>query len=114
MKCWETVRELRIDLSENVRHLFISAEEEKEIEHDARRTQSMYNGIHDQTYVVEKGSRYWQTLREWNRPHNILSPMEISILNLACSIPKRIPSDKQSKALIVAEKRALQEGFFGE
>ena len=112
LKCWEAVKGLRIELTERVRHLLINPEEKKEIEHDARKKQTMQNGIHDQTYVVEKTALYWQKLREWNKLHNILSPMEISILNVACSIPNRVPSDKQSKVLIEAEKRALQEGFF--
>ncbi len=112
LKCWETVKCLRIELSESVMHLLIDPEERKEIEHDARKKQTMQNGIHDQTYVVEKTAVYWQKLREWNRLHNILSPIEISILNVACSIPKRIPSDKQSKILVEAEKKAIQEGFF--
>ncbi len=114
LKCWETVRELRIEVSGSIRHQLIDPEEKKEIEHDARRTQNIQNGIHDQTYVVEKGSAYWQKLREWNRPHNILGPIEISILNLACSMPNRIPSDKQSKVLIEAERKALLEGFFSD
>jgi hypothetical protein len=114
LKCWETVRDLRIDLSDKVRDELIQFEEIRELEHGARKTQTMQNGIHDQTYVVEKGSKHWQKLREWNRPHHIFSPMELSILNLACSIPKKIPSDKQSKVLIDAEKRAVEEGFYSD
>ncbi|PKN74015.1 MAG: hypothetical protein CVU50_00120 [Candidatus Cloacimonetes bacterium HGW-Cloacimonetes-3] len=111
LRCWETVKELRIDFFESVRGLLISSEEDRENEHNARKTQSLHNGIHDQTYVVEKGARHWQMLREWNRTNSVLSPMELSILNVACSIPKQIPSDKQAKILIAAEKRAIQEGF---
>lgn len=114
LKCWETVRDLGIELSDEVRYLLVSANEIREEEQDARKTQTVQIGIHDQTYVVEKGARYWQNLREWNRPHNIFSPMELSILNLACSIPKKIPSDKQSKVLIRAEQEAIEEGFHSD
>lgn len=114
LKCWELIRELPIILSDQARHLLVSIQEVRNIEHDARRIQDIQNGIHDQTYVVEKGQKHWQKLREWNRPHNILSPMELSILNLACSIPYKIPSEKQSKVLINAEIRAIQEGFYSD
>jgi len=112
LDCWERVRGLRISFLDEVKSMLINKDQLKENENDAIKKQKMQNGIHDQTYVVEKGSFHWHQLREWNRPHNILSPKELSILNIACSIPNKIPSDKQSKILIEAEARATQEGFY--
>jgi len=112
LKCWESVMGLHVGMSEEVYDFCITPDEKNQNERNAKKTQKMYNGIHDQTYVVNKGSYHWVQLRDWNRVHNILSPVELSILNLACSIPNKIPSDKQSKILIGVENRAISEGFF--
>ncbi|MDX9803481.1 MAG: AIPR family protein [Dehalococcoidales bacterium] len=112
LMCWEAVKDLRIELSGEVMSYCITTDEKSQNERDAKKTQKMYNGINDQTYVVNKGSDHWAQLRDWNRVNNILSPTELSILNIACSIPNKIPSDKQSMILIRAEERAKTEGFF--
>jgi hypothetical protein len=112
LMCWEAVKDLRIELSGEVMSYCITTDEKSQNERDAKKTQKMYNGINDQTYVVNKGSDHWAQLRDWNRVNNILSPAELSILNIACSIPQKIPSDKQSIILIRAEERAKTEGFF--
>ena len=69
-------------------------------------------GIHAQTYVVERGAEHWSKLRDWNNAERKLSPKEMGVLNVACSIPRKIPSEKQSDILIAAEKRAIEEGFY--
>jgi hypothetical protein len=69
------------------------------------------NGIKGQTYVVEKGAGYWQQLRQWVAAIEFLSPKEISILQIACEMPNKLPSHKQSKILLEIEKKAIKEGF---
>ena len=66
------------------------------------------------TYVVEKGGNYWAELRDWNRTARKLTAKEMGVLNIACSIPRKIPSDKQAAVLVKAEKRAKDEGFFSQ
>lgn len=110
--CWKHVKEEEIDLLDEVEEYLIQTEIKKDREKSAVRTQVIQNSIHAQTYVVEKGSSHWQTLRDWNMANRKLSPKEIGILNIACQIPSKIPTDKQSPILIEAEKRAMTEGFF--
>jgi len=71
----------------------------------------MLNGIQAQTYVVEREAEHWTKLRDWNALNRKLSPIETGILEIACSIPRRIPTEKQAPVLIEAEKRAIEEGF---
>jgi hypothetical protein len=51
-------------------------------------------------------------LRDWNSDNRKLTAKEAGVLDTACAIPHKIPSDKQSHILIEAEKRAIVEGFF--
>jgi len=110
--CWDEVRKLKIPLSESARNMLIGKEESREREKEGRRIQKIDNAIHAQTYVLEKGADYWKQLRDWNRMAKKLSPKEFSILNIACSIPRKYPSEKQAAVLMRAEHRALEEGFF--
>ncbi|MDF7800053.1 AIPR family protein [Pontiellaceae bacterium B1224] len=110
--CWEKVREVEIEFSPDVEACLIDKNEAQQRKKDGKRGQVIEDSIHAQTYVFEKGAAHWELLREWNRVNRKLSPKELGILNTACSIPRKIPSDKQAVLLIKAENRAKEDGFF--
>lgn len=110
--CWDKVKEIDVELDPNIKEQLIDYEKLCEHEKEGRRTQVIQNSIHAQNYVVGHGAVYWDQLREWNRGNRKLSPKELSILNVACSIPRKIPTGKQSIILLKAETRAKAEGFF--
>lgn len=110
--CWDKVREASISLTPEVRALLINHEQSKESDKEGTRTQLIQDSIHAQSYVVEMGAAHWEQLREWNETNRKLSPKELGILNLACSIPRKIPSDKQAAILVKAEERTKSDGFF--
>lgn len=111
-ECWEAILEIPLSLSQEVEEWLIGLEEKKERDRDGHRVQDIQDSIQSQTYVVEKGAEHWNELRDWNRTMKKLSPKEMGILNVACSIPRKIPSEKQAPLLIKAENRAIEEGFF--
>ncbi len=110
--CWTRVKEASFCLSEDVTDLLVDSEQNQEEEREGTRTQAIQDSIHMQAYVFEKGAAHWEQLREWNRGNQKLSPKELGILNIACSIPRKLPTDKQSAILVRAEERAKIEGFF--
>jgi hypothetical protein len=111
-ECWGKVRSEKMPLGAAVREYFLDRDQNEDLEKDAGRTDIIQGGIQDQTYVLEKGAAYWQLLRDWNSANRKLTAKEIDIVNIACSMPKKIPSEKQSLVLIGAENRAKLEGFF--
>lgn len=110
--CWETVRDTDMKLSGWDPADFIDQEKKQEQDKDGARVQHIQDGIHAQTYVVERGAEHWAKLRDWNNAERKLSPKEMGVLNIACSIPRQIPTERQADVLIGAEKRAIEEGFF--
>jgi hypothetical protein len=62
--------------------------------------------------VLEKGAKYWDGLREWNEKARKLTMKELGILEVACAMPRKIPTEKQCLLLIEAENRAKVEGFY--
>ena len=99
-------------LHDGIDEYLMELEQNRELEQDAGRTDTIQEGIHAQTYVFEKGADYWKLMREWNNANRKLTAKEVGILDAACAIPHRIPSEKQSHILISAENRAKIEGFF--
>jgi hypothetical protein len=110
--CWNAVRADKMQLHDGIEECLIDVEQNSELEKDAGRTDAIQEDIHAQTYVVEKGVDHWKLLRDWNSANRKLTEKEVGVLDTACAIPHRIPSEKQSHILIDAEKRAKLEGFF--
>lgn len=87
-------------------------EQNKELEKDASRDDVIQDGIKTQTYVLEKGADHWAKLLDWNESNNKLTSKELGILDTACKMPRKIPSEAQCHILIDAEKRSITEGFY--
>jgi hypothetical protein len=109
--CWSAVKSLKICLDNEVVSMLVDLDQVTELERDAEKTQDVFSGIQDQTYVVNKGAQYWKEILEFNNIVKLLSPKEVSILGIACSIPYKIPSDKQSQLLLDVERKIIDEGF---
>ncbi|HIE64403.1 MAG: hypothetical protein ABGX83_09560 [Nitrospira sp.] len=73
-------------------------------EKDAEKDQKRDNGIFAQTYVTEKGAEYWKQASRYGLGKSLLSPVEMSIIGIACEIPQKIPTEKQSEIVIRIEK----------
>ena len=110
--CWQAAQALQVKLDNSVTEYLIDYEENRNLEKDAGRNDEIQEGIKVQTYVFEKGAAYWCKLRDWNAGNRKLTSKEISILDLACSMPRKLPTEKQSKILVEAENRAIKEGFY--
>ena len=74
---------------------FITKEEQRETKKTAVKDQKMLNGIDAQTAVVKAGGPLWRSVEEW-RWQTIVDPDGIRNLDVAASVPTRIPSEKQS------------------
>lgn len=108
--CWDRVQELKIALSEEVLSRLVDASEVRVASLDARGLQEMDNGIVLQSRVLEVGGEKWGRIRRWAEDKKLLSPMEASLLSVASSIPRRIPSEKQCMRIWDIAKRLIEEG----
>ena len=73
----------------------------------------MLNGIEAQSMVVEAGGQFWTSVKEWGAAREILTPTETDILEVAASMPARLPTEKQSVRALEALRRLHGEGFQG-
>ena len=111
-ECWQLVAADPKVLGNEFLEYFIHTETVRERERDGTRNQIIEDSIHALTYVVERGADYWIRLRDWNTTNRKLTPKEMGILDTACLMPRKLPSEKQTEILVEAEKRAIENGFY--
>jgi hypothetical protein len=110
--CWKIIEKEEMPFPEGIGSYLMSFSETTEREQDAARDRKTMSGIEQQAYIIEKGAEHWLALSEWNESNQKLTGKEQDILEIACRVPGKFPSDKQAPLLIKAEERAIEEGFF--
>jgi AIPR protein len=109
--CWTRVQELRIPLEKDLAQQLVGRDDDRAIKKEAAASQTLLNGIQSQMAVVELGSRFWEELLSWSKARMLLTPDEQSIVAVACSMPRKTPTEKQSARLIQIKDRVELEGF---
>jgi hypothetical protein len=112
--CWKSIQELQIPLRKELIIELKDTGDIYEIKKDAEKTQKIDNGIFAQQYVLEKGAEYWKQVAQFGLKQLLLTHKEMSIIEIACEIPIKIPSEKQSELLKQIEHKVREEGFFLE
>lgn len=109
--CWDRANTVPIQWPAELDAALISFEERQRIAHSARREQRQLNGMEAQIAVVNAGGHFWADALLWGRENGLLTPKEIGILNVAASIPRRMPTDRQSLAVLRALARLCSRGY---
>lgn len=78
----------------------------------AARTQKVYNGIQAQTVVVNVPAEEWIRILNAGQKLRLFDQKELGILQVACQIPEKIPTDKQCEVLIRVLDKARLEGIY--
>ena len=82
------------------------------MEQSAKQERKIDNGIEDQRYVLGKGADYWRQIAKWGLDGKLFSEREMDIIRIACQIPQKIPSARQSRIIVDLEAAVKREGFF--
>lgn len=109
--CWNRVKGLEINWPEGWLDELLTGSDRKNEKRSAVKEQKVLNGIEAQAAVVNAGGAFWSDARAWASSRKLLSPMEAGILDVAATIPDRIPSDKQSLKAIEVLRRMHVEGY---
>jgi hypothetical protein len=111
--CWQRLRESDTRLMKGFFQELIEEGEVQLAKKDARAQQHISSGIEAQTKVVNLGGPYWSRLATWGKQRNLLSASDEKLLRVAAKIPKTIPEDWQSVALLEILQRMEDEGYRG-
>ena len=108
--CWNRVSQLNITFGEALREELINSDDREKAKRAALKDQRELNGIEAQTAVVNAGPEFWHEAKTWGQSKDILSPSDVGILEVASSIPSRLPSEKQCLRAIDILRRLNDEG----
>ena len=112
--CWSrlqsNIEKLEKSLPDEFWNDLVSLEEQNLEGRDARKTQKIDNGIDAQKKAVKIPANVWSKIMEELTKKHLLSPKEMGILEIACQIPDKIPSEKQSVILMDVLEKASAEG----
>ncbi|MHB8794815.1 MAG: AIPR family protein [Candidatus Nanopelagicales bacterium] len=109
--CWDRVRELRIDWAGGLDAIAQTETQHREEVREGASEMRVLNGIEAQTMVVQAGSTFWIEVLSWAKTRGLLSAKEAGILSTCASVPRRIPSDKQSIVALGTLERLRKEGM---
>ena len=109
--CWHRVMGLHVSWPEALDAELVSSSERDEVKKAAVKDQRMLNGIEAQMIVVQAGSALWSDFKEWGISKGLLSLDDQMILEVAISMPTRVPSEKQSIRTIEIFHRLREEGY---
>ena len=108
--CWNNVKHLHVIWPEVLETELVSSGERKEVVRAAKKDQKMLNGIEAQTVVVQAGPTLWNEVKVWGMSKGLLSPDDQGILDVAKSVPAKIPTEKQSLRTVEILRRLREEG----
>jgi hypothetical protein len=111
--CWNRAAKVTIhlDLRRLLRFVLVDKAEDRDLQRLSKKDRRVDDGIENQRFVLELGPGYWTIARRWAREQAITSPDDDGILAVASSIPRKIPTEKQSWRLIQIKEKLELEGF---
>ena len=78
---------------------------------DEKAKKAIEDGINAQSEVVTFGPDFWKEVLAWGRDRKRLTPKDQQILEVCVSMPRRVPSDLQSRHTLDVLGRMRDQGF---
>jgi len=94
--CWKKVAQLNMELPRNFTSQFVTISDVQTEERQAKKVQRIDDGIVAQRRVYELGNEFWSNVLHWVKNERVLTAKDHKIIQVAASIPTKIPSEKQS------------------
>ncbi|MBW3090060.1 AIPR family protein [Bifidobacterium miconisargentati] len=109
-RCWEAVKQLHVEWNKAWLDELISPREEWRRNRHSSKEQRETNGIEYTSSVVKMGAPFWKDVAQWLIDENEGDVKERGCVNVAASMPSKIPSDKQSAVIVQLMKRLAKVG----
>lgn len=109
-RCWETVKALHVDWNPAWQNQLISPKEEWTRNRSSAKEQRETNGIEYTVAVINAGAKFWKDVAQWLISENEGDEKERGCVNVAASIPAKIPTDKQSAVIVNLMRRLDKVG----
>lgn len=109
--CWSELQSRKLDYGKGFERCLTLKETAKKNEDDAKDRQREIAGIEAQSLAVRLGADFWCGVLEQGRAAGKLTMKDEQILKVCASIPRQLPSERQSKHAIAVLDRLKEEGL---
>jgi len=101
--CWLAVQKMQIELPQEFYDELLEKQDMDTEKKQAKKIQRIDNGIEAQKLVFEIAEKKkWCEIKQFGIENDMFSPLEIDLIDLACAIPNKIPSEKQALIIVNA------------
>jgi len=109
--CWNGMKGRTLNYDEDFETCLTLAETARTAKRDEKAKRALTEGINAQSEVVTLGADFWKEVLTWGRERKRLTPKDQQILDVCASMPRRLPSDLQSRHALDALGRMRDQGF---
>ena len=99
-KCWSVIKKIDVEMYPGLTKCLVSEKKVAYNKHIATRDQRSINRMNALIDVVNLGEEYWRNVLEWGNDHSMLDSRSRSLLNVACNIQRKRPSESQAVAIL--------------
>jgi hypothetical protein len=111
--CWNGLKTRKLNYGDDFATCVVLADSARTAVRDGRAQKAITDGINAQAEVVTFGGDFWKRVLAWGRERKRLTPKDLQILEVCGSMPRRLPTDYQSKIALDILRRMRDQGFDG-
>ncbi|MEN4046578.1 AIPR family protein [Sulfurimonas sp. NWX367] len=101
--CWDTIQKLDIEIPQEFYEELLEKQDFEIEKKQAKKIQRIDNAIEAQKLVFELAEKNkWCEIKEFGIENDMLTQMEIDLIDIACAIPNKILSEKQALVIVNA------------
>lgn len=112
--CWNGMKGRILNYDEDFESCLTLVETVRTDKRDEKAKKAIEDGINAQSEVVTFGADFWKEVLAWGRDRKRLTPKDQQILEVCVSMPRRVPSDLQSRHALDVLGRMRDLGFGDE
>lgn len=112
--CWNGMKGRTLNYDEDFESCLTLVETVRTDKRDEKAKKAIEDGINAQSEVVTFGADFWKEVLAWGRDRKRLTPKDQQILEVCVSMPRRVPSDLQSRHALDVLGRMRDLGFGDE
>lgn len=109
--CRKVALETAVPVEQGVDKFLVGKDDTRAAQREQRGVQRVTEGLAAVTEAIAVGAERWRTIRDFARARRLLSPDDERALEIACVIPRHVPTDRQAERLQQLMRRCEEAGF---
>ena len=109
--CRKEALEAAVPVARGFDAFLLGKDDARSATRDDRGKQRVADGLQAVTEVVGAGALFWSSLRTFAQAKRLTRPDDEGALNVACTMPRKLPTDAQAARLLTVRRRCEEAGF---